>query len=129
MRYPISFNSSSKVILGLLGAGQSQSHVDVLPDKIEAKMGWMGKLTIDRDDIVAVETVERVPWWLGFGMHSIPGTLAMNGSWGGGVKVSTRTANPARGKMLGFTIRPHTIYFTLERPDEFAHELGFASQE
>lgn len=125
MRYPISFNSPSRAILGLLGAGPSRSHVDVFPDRIEAKMGWMGRLTIDREDIVAVEPVERVPWWLGFGIHSIPGTLAMNGSWGKGVKISTRTADPARAKMLGFTLRPHTIYFTLDRADEFAFELGF----
>lgn len=129
MRYPISFNPLSTVVLGLMGAGPSRSHVDILPDKIVAKMGWMGQLTIDRDDLVAVEPVERVPWWMGFGLHGIPGTFAMNGSMGNAVKISTRTANPARGKVLFVNIRPHTIYVTLDRPEEFAFELGFGPRD
>jgi hypothetical protein len=125
MRYPISFNPMSAVVLGILGGGPSRSHVDVMPEKIVATMGWLGKLSINREDLVAAEKVEHVPWWMGLGVHGIPGTMALNGSMGNAVKISTRTANPGKGKILFFSVRPHTIYLTVERADEFIFELGY----
>ena len=48
MRYHISFNVPSRVILGLLGSGPRQSWVDIRPDEVHARMGWLGEFTIPR---------------------------------------------------------------------------------
>jgi hypothetical protein len=125
MRYPISINAPSKFILGILGAGPSKSWVEVRPDEIHAQMGWVGEVTIPRQDIATVEKVDQAPWWLGFGVHGMFGTWAFNGSKSGTVKITMRT--PARARVTLIPVRPHTIYFSLESPDEFVHEVGNTS--
>lgn len=121
MRYHFSFNVPSRVILGLLGSGPRQSWIDIRPDEVHGQLGWMGDLTIPRVSIVSVERVDRVPWWLGLGLHGFFGTWAFNAAMGNAVKISARSG--ASGRVLLFPLRPHTIYLSLEKPDEFVHEL------
>lgn len=121
MRYRIAYNVPSRIILGLLGAGPSQARVDVNPDEVHARLGWPGEVTIPRVSIVSVERVDHVPWWLGMGIHGFMGTWAFNGAMGNAVWISVRSG--ARGRVLFFPIRPHTVYLSLEQPDEFVHEL------
>lgn len=121
MRYRISFNAPSKIIMGILGAGPGQSWVDVTPDEVQGRVGWAGDVTIRRSDIASVSRPDQTPWWLGLGVHGILGTWAFNGSFSGMVEI--RMKQPARGRVLFFPIKPHTVYFSLEQPDEFIHEL------
>jgi hypothetical protein len=118
MRYAISYNAPSKVILGLLGAGPGRSAVEVDNDTIQAKIGWAGRVTIPRASVVSVERVDRIPWWLGYGMHGgIGGTWALNGSNRGAVKLTLR--EPASGKVTGIPVHPRTVYLSLEDPEDF----------
>ena len=121
MRYNISFNAPGKIILGLLGSGPKQSWVDVRPDEVHGRMGWAGNVTIPRQDIATVGKIDRVPWWLGVGVHGLFGTWAFSGSFSGAVKITMRT--PASGRVTLIPVRPHTVYFSLDNPDEFVHEL------
>ncbi len=84
MRYHFSFNVPSRVILGLLGSGPRQSWIDIRPDEVHGQLGWMGDVTIPRVSIVSVERVDRVPWWLGLGLHGFFGTWAFKLGIGSG---------------------------------------------
>jgi len=118
MRYAISYNAPSKMILGVLGVGPGKAWVDVEDDEIRARIGWGGSVSISRASIVSVERVDRIPWWLGYGMHGgVKGVWALNGSNSGAVKLTLR--EPAKGKVTGFPIRPTTVYFSLEDPEGF----------
>lgn len=121
MRYFISFNVPGRIILGLLGSGPKRSWVDIRPDELHGRMGWLGEVTIPRVSIVSVERVKNVPWWLGMGLHGFFGIWAFNAAMGNAVKITARSG--ARGRILLFPLRPHTIYFSLDKPDEFVHEL------
>jgi hypothetical protein len=123
MRYTISYNTLSKAVLGVLGAGPGRSGVEVDGDAIRARVGRAGTVTIPRASIVAIERVDRVPWWLGYGMHGgFGGTWALNGSSSGAVKLTMR--EPATGKVTGFSVRPRTIYFSLDDPEGFVADVA-----
>lgn len=128
MRYNISFNAASKVILGALGMGPSRSWVEVRPDEIYGQMGWGGHVRIPRRDILSVERIDHVPWWIGFGIHGLFGAWAFNGAVSGAVKITMRRPAKALGAVIFIPIRPHTVYFSLEQPEEFVHEAtrGFS---
>lgn len=121
MRYRFSFNIPSRVIFTLLGAGPSRSWVDVRPDEIHGQLGWTGSITIPRVSVMSAERVDHVPWWLGLGLHGFMGTWAFNAAMGNAVKLELRGG--ARGRVLLFPLRPKTVYLSLEKPDEFIHEL------
>jgi hypothetical protein len=121
MRHQISFNQASKIIMGILGAGPSRSWVEARPDEVYGQVSWVGNVSIPRDQIASVEKVDSIPWAMGFGVHGMRGTWALNGSSSGAVKITMR--EPARGKVMFVPIQPHTIYFSLETPDEFVSEV------
>jgi hypothetical protein len=125
MRYSISYNAPSKVILGALGAGPGKAAVDAGPDTIQATLGWAGKVTIPRASIVSVERVDAIPWWMGYGLHGGFGTWALNGSNNGAVKLTLR--EPATGKVMFAPIRPRVIYFSLEDPEGFIADVAPAT--
>lgn len=123
MRYAISYNAVSRVILSLLGVGPGKSWVDVDDTTVRARLGWSGTVTIPRASITSVERVASVPWWLGYGMHGgFRGTWALNGSNSGAVKLTT--SEPASGKVLGLPVRVRTVYFSLEDPEGFVAEVN-----
>lgn len=121
MRYRFSFNIPSRVIFTLLGAGPSDAWIDVRPDEVHGQLGWTGSITIPRVSVLTAERVDHVPWWLGFGLHGFMGTWAFNAAMGNAVKLTLRGG--ARGRVLLFPLRPTTVYLSLEKPDEFIHEL------
>jgi hypothetical protein len=121
MRYRFSYNVPSRIMLTLLGGGPSLSWVDVRPDAIRGRLGWLGEVMIPRASVISVERVDHVPWWLGMGLHGFMGTWAFNGAMGNAVKITARGG--ARGRVLFLPIRPHTVYLSLEQPEEFVHEL------
>ena len=126
MRYAISYTAPSKALLGLLGAGPGRSAVEVDTDAIQATLGWAGRVTIPRASIASVERVERIPWWLGYGMHGgFGGVWALNGSNRGAVKLTLR--EPATGKVTGIPIHPRTVYFSLEDPEGFIASVAPAT--
>ncbi|HWV23225.1 MAG TPA: hypothetical protein VNZ58_03470 [Thermomicrobiales bacterium] len=120
MRFAISYNAASRVVLPLFGVGPGKGFVDVSDDAITAKLGWSGSVTIPRDTILTVERT-RIPAWLGWGVHGnmfgLIKVWAFNGSSSGGVKLTLRKS--ARGRVLGVPIRATTVYFSLEDPDGF----------
>jgi hypothetical protein len=118
MRYDISFNTASRIILTLLGAGPGRSWVEVDDGTIRARLGWSGSVTIPRQGITSVERVDGIPWWLGYGMHGgIRGTWAINGSDSGAIKLTLN--EPASGRVVGLPVRARTVYFSLEDPEAF----------
>lgn len=122
MRYRFLYNIPSRIVLTVLGAGPSQSWADIRPDEVHAQLGWTGSLTIPRVSIVSAERIDHVPWWLGFGLHGFMGIWAFNAAMGNAVKIKARSG--ARGRILFVPLRPKTIYLSLEKPDEFVHELN-----
>lgn len=118
MNYAISYNTPGRILLGLVGAGPRRSQVELDGDMIHARLGWSGSVTIPRASIVSVERVNRIPWWLGYGMHGgLRGTWALNGSSSGAVKLTLN--EPVSGKVLGLPVRARTVYFSLEDPEGF----------
>lgn len=118
MRFQISYNTISRILLSFLGLGPGKAYVDITENTIEARFGWSGSVTIRRDTITSIERVDSIPRWLGYGMHgNLRGTWALNGSNSGAVELTMET--PATGKVLMFPIRPATVYFSLEDPDGF----------
>lgn len=118
MRFPISFNGPSKVLLGALGAGPAKSWADVDADTIRARVGWVGNVEIPRSSVRYVERADRVPRSLGYGVHGWgTGTWALNGSNDGAVKLTL--SEPARGKVAFFPMRPTVLYLSLDDPDGF----------
>lgn len=125
MRYPITFNLPSKIVLGLLGAGPSRSWVEVTDKTVTARLGFLGRIAMNRADIANVEDNVRVPWWMGMGLHAIPGTVALNGSLGSAIKITMRPGTHARVRVLFFPLRPRTVYISVENPEDLAYQLGF----
>lgn len=120
MRFAISYNAASRVVLSLFGVGPGKGFVDVSEDAITAKLGWSGSVTIPRDTILTVEQ-SSIPAWMGWGVHSnlfgLLKTWAFNGSMSGGVKLTLNAS--AKGRVLGVPIRATTVYFSLEDPEGF----------
>lgn len=118
MRFAISYNALSRVLLTLLGIGPGKAYVEVSDDSVTAKLGWSGSVSMSRGAIASVEGVDRIPWWLGFGMHgSLRGTWALNGAGTGAVKITM--SRPASGRVIWVPIRATTIYLSLEDPTGF----------
>lgn len=118
MRFNISYNPPSRIILTLLGAGPGHSGVTVSGDSIDARLGWVGGVRIPRSTVIAAERVNRIPWWLGWGLHTgFRGMWALNGSSTGAVLLTLEEG--ASGRVLGMPIRPRKVYLSLEDPDGF----------
>jgi hypothetical protein len=118
MRFEISYNPASRLLLTLLGAGPGRSSVEVHQDTVDARLGWVGGVQIPRPAITSVERVDRIPWWLGWGLHSgFRGVWALNGSSTGAVLLTF--GDGATGKVLGMPIRPRKVYLSLEDPHGF----------
>lgn len=94
MRYNISYNAVSRVLLTMLGAGPGRAYVEVNGDVVKARMGWSGQVSIRRNSIETVEEIARIPWWMGWGVHGnlfgVLRTWAFNGSSTGAVKLTLR---------------------------------------
>lgn len=118
MRFAISYNALSRVFLTILGIGPGKAYVDVSEETVKARLGWSGSATMPRQAIARVERVDRIPWWLGFGMHgSFRGTWALNGAGTGALKITM--SRPASGRVLVLPIRATTVYLSLEDPAGF----------
>ena len=118
MRFPISYNGPSKVILGALGAGPGKSWAEVDAGTIRARVGWAGHVEIPRSTVRSVERADRVPRLLGYGVHGFgTGTWALNGSNDGAVKLTL--SEPASGKVAFFPMHPTVLYLSLDDPDGF----------
>lgn len=68
MRFPISYNGPSKVILGVLGAGPAKSWAEVDANTIRARVSWAGQVEVPRSSVLSVERADRVPRLLGYGV-------------------------------------------------------------
>lgn len=122
MRYEISYNAPSRILMTPLGIGPDKSWIEVDDTSIRAKLGWSGTVTIARTSIASVERVDNIPWWLGYGLHGgFRGMWALNGSNSGAVKLTLNI--PASGKVMGIPIHAQTVYFSLEEPEAFVSNL------
>lgn len=123
MRFNLTYNAASRIVLTLLGAGPGKGHVDVSGDTVHAKLGWSGSITMPRADIASVEEIDRIPWWFGVGMHGdFRGSWAINGASTGAVKITMR--RPSSGRVLFVPVRATTVYVSLEEPERFVATLS-----
>lgn len=123
MRFDLSYNLASRILLTLLGAGPGKGYVDVTDDTVHVRLGWSGSISMRRKDIASVEQVDRIPWWFGLGMHGdFRGGWAINGAVSDAVKISME--KPSSGRVLFFPIRATTIYMSLEEPSRFVDTLS-----
>jgi len=125
MRFPISFGGLSKTVFTLIGCGPGSSGVEVDARTIRARMGWSGSVTIPRESVASIRRAERVPFWLGVGVHGGFGRWAINGSNHGVVQIDLR--GPARGRVLVFPFHPKTLYLSLEDPEAFIRATSKAA--
>lgn len=118
MRFRVSYNRVSKIVFGAFGLGSSKAWADVDADRIHARAGWAGHVTLARSSVLSVERVERAPGQLSFGVsgHS-SGTWALIGSNAGIVRLLL--SEPASGKVMFITMRPQVVFVSLEDPEGF----------
>lgn len=122
MRFAISCNTLSKVLFTLILAGSDNAWVEIDANTVRAQLGWSGQVTGPRSSIISAERVDRVPRWLGYGMHGTGfGTWAINGSNSGVVKLAF--SEPVKGRMLVVPIRPTALYLSLEDREGFLAAL------
>lgn len=128
MRFALSFNTFTKVLFTVLGAGPGHAWAEVKAGTVRAQLGWSGHITVPQSRIASAERVDSIPWWLGFGMHGNgSGTWAINGSSDGVVKLTF--SEPANGRVLIFPIRPRALYLSLEDRDSFIAALENTTAE
>jgi hypothetical protein len=122
MRFTISSSPGARAIFAVLGIGGDDAHVEVDDATIRVRLGWAGSVTMEKSDIASLQRLDRIPWWLGIGIHSnLFGLLKVWGFTGsltkGAVRVQLR--NAAKGRVLGAPVRATTIYLSLDEPDAF----------
>lgn len=79
------------------GAGRASSYVDVTPEHVEFKFGFLFGRKVPRSDIESAAVV-RWPWWMGIGWRSnLRGVIGLIGSYQGVVEVRLKTPRRAWG--------------------------------
>jgi hypothetical protein len=119
IRYPISFGAF-KALLTVMGLWQSNSHVDVDPQLIKAKMGWAFRSSIPRAAITSVHAYEGIPG--GIGVHGIAGRWLVNGAASGIVTLDIEPS--ARAFVMGFPVKLKRLSVSLEEPERFIAEIS-----
>jgi hypothetical protein len=119
-RFDIRFGRVNAVFMQVLGAGPSQSSVEVDGDRMRVRMGWMFRADVPRRSVVGVRQ-ERYVWWA-YGVHGGGGRWIVNGS-GHGI-VSVRVDPPATGRVLGVRIRVRELWVSVTEPDSFQAALS-----
>ena len=84
--------------------------------------GWAYSVRVPCSSIrsVAVRTVPMRGW--GWGAHGWRGRSLVNGSMQGLVTMTIDP--PARGRCVGWPIRPHELTLSLDEPQRFVEALG-----
>jgi hypothetical protein len=120
-RYAIRVDPAFRGLFAVLGAGANRDYLDVGPDKIEVRLGWLYRATIDRSAITAAK--HHADMHGGWGAHGWRGRWLVNGSSKGVVELDLTDRQSA--SLLGFwPLALDTLYVSLVDPDGFLATLG-----
>jgi hypothetical protein len=98
--------------MAVLGLTPGNSHVDVFEDRVEVRMGWAFRATIERSSIQSVsDDHESVTGW---GAHGWRGVWLVNGSSSGIVRVELEPSGRAR--VCGFPVELRVLRVSVEDP-------------
>jgi hypothetical protein len=115
-RFPIRFTGANhaRVVLGLT---PGNSRVEVFEDRVEVRMGWAFRATIDRASIQSVsDDHDRVTGW---GAHGWRGVWLVNGSSSGIVRIELEPSGSA--KVCGVPVELRVLRVSVEDPAGLRH--------
>jgi hypothetical protein len=111
-RFPILFTGFNKAMV-VLGIRRSASYVEIDDDALRVRMAWAFHLVAPRSSVRSATPGPTKVW--GWGVHGWRGRWLVNGSSKGIVRLALDP--PARGWVVGFPVRVHTLDVSLEDPD------------
>jgi hypothetical protein len=120
LRYPIRFTGVGAA-MSVIGITRSGSYVEVGDERVEVRLGWGFRATFPRSSVVASVADDSDKVW-GWGAHGWKGRWLVNGSSSGIVRIDIDP--PARGRVLGLTVRPHVLRVSVEDPTGLIAALG-----
>lgn len=119
-RFRIRFSPFIAALVAVFGVGRWNSDVDVGPDELRVRMGWMFRAHIPRASIGTV--AERGYVWWAYGVHGIGGRWIVNGS--GHDIVTVRIEPPVRAWVVGVPVRLRELWVSLDDPAGFQAATG-----
>lgn len=120
MKFPIRFDTLGTVVMTPLGLGRRRSHVEVLDDSVEVRLGWGFTASIPRSSIRAASLLPRT--FLSRGAHGWKGRWLVNGAGDGLVTLTIDP--PARARVTGVPVRLHELIVSMESPDDLVTALS-----
>ena len=110
-RFPIRYTGANHAMV-VLGLTPGNSRVEVFDDRVEVRMGWAFRATIDREAIRSVsDDHDRVTGW---GAHGWRGVWLVNGSSGGIVRIELDP--PGRATVCGVPVELRVLRVSVEDP-------------
>jgi hypothetical protein len=98
--------------MAVLGLVPGNSLVDVFEDRVEVRMGWAFRATIERSSIQSVsDDRESVTGW---GAHGWRGVWLVNGSSSGIVRIELEP--PGKAKVCGIPVELRVLRVSVEDP-------------
>ena len=120
-RFAIRVDPAFRGLFSLLGAGRMHDYVELGPDGLAVRLGWMFRADIPRTSLGTA--THHADMYGGWGAHGWAGRWLVNGSSKGIVEVPVTP--PSRASLLGiWPIRLRTLYVSLEDPDTFLAALA-----
>jgi hypothetical protein len=120
-RFAIRVDPLFRWLFAVMGAGARHDLVDVGPQYVQVRLGWLFRTTIDRSAIAGVE--HHANMYGGWGAHGWRGRWLVNGSSKGIVQIDLEPRQ--RAWLLGFwPLRLRVLYVSLIDPDGFLAALG-----
>lgn len=111
-RFPIRFTGANRA-MALLGMRPRSSYVDVEPDVLRVRMGSTFDVEVPRETVRRAAADHQRAW--GWGVHGWRGEWLVNGSSSGLVRIELSA--PARGRLLGVSVRITALRVAVEDPD------------
>ncbi len=122
VRFTISFSTTMRALLGLLGLGPRRSWLDVGAEQVDVRMGWAFHATIPRSAVVEAARPDRSR--IGWGVHGWNGRYLINGSRGGLVRIVV--SPPQRATMIGLPVTLRELTVSVDDPDGLVGALANA---
>lgn len=120
MKFPIRFDTLGTVIMTPLGLGRRRSHVEVLDDTVEVRLGWGFTASIPRSSI---RTASRLPrTFISRGAHGWRGRWLVNGAGNGLVTLTIDP--PARARVTGVKVQLRELILSMETPEGLVSALS-----
>jgi hypothetical protein len=120
-RFPIRFTGANHA-MAVLGLTPGNSRVDVFEQRVEVRMGWAFRATIERSSIQSVsDDHDRVTGW---GAHGWRGVWLVNGSSSGIVRIELEP--PGSAKVCGVPVELRVLRVSVEDPAGLRECLAWA---